>query len=734
MTVTTTACGRDGCAGTIVDGYCDTCGLAPSKTPGENTVSSPAARPSETGRTSGRVDVSRLTTRSAQTGSGSTSRRSRVGAGIIDIEPVATIDPATVVMADPSVPESRRFCTRCDSPVGRGQGDRPGRTAGFCPSCGARFDFAAKLAAGDLVAGQYDVAGALAHGGMGWIYLARDRNVSGRWCVLKGLLDTADPDAAEAAVAEQRFLAEVRHPAIVGIHNFVQHDGQGYIVMEYVGGPSLKQLARRRREEGGGPMPVAEAAAYMLAVLPAMAYLHDRGLIYCDFKPDNVIHEGDGVKLIDLGGVRRWDDPDAAIFGTIGYQATEVPRTGPTVASDLYTVGRALAVLILDWPDWTRGDVDKLPDRAAHDVLVEHDCLWRFLQRACAPDPADRFLDADEMADALHGVLSQVAAATDGRPRPRTSGRYSPPRPRLDGLSWQALPSPLLPNHPRIANRVAGVADGDPHVVVSMVAEDEALSWADIAAVARAQCELGDFAAADSVVDQLDENATEAAEFRAVIDNVRSYLHGVSALAAGDGARAVRFFDDAYASAPGEAACALALAAALVASGDRTRLEEAADLYEQVALADPSWVAALAGLAGALTTLGRHSDAAKVLTAVPSVHPLRAQALTLACRAMEDGPYDLEVAAAAAERVRADQPGMRDAAEAELAAALYTAALAALSRGEPVADIGDVPAQRAALARGAEEALLDMAAATADSRRRHALLDDAARTRPWSLW
>jgi serine/threonine-protein kinase PknG len=734
MTVTTTACGRDGCAGTIVDGYCDTCGLAPSKAPGADTVSSPAARPGETGRTSGRVDVSRLTTRSGQTGSGSTSRRSRVGAGIIDIKPVATIDPATVVMADPSVPESRRFCTRCDSPVGRSQGDRPGRTAGFCPSCGARFDFAAKLGTGDLVTGQYDVAGALAHGGMGWIYLARDRNVSGRWCVLKGLLDTADPDAAEAAVAEQRFLAEVRHPAIVGIHNFVQHDGQGYIVMEYVGGPSLKQLAKRRREEGGGPMPVADAAAYMLAVLPALAYLHDRGLIYCDFKPDNVIHEGDGVKLIDLGGVRRWDDPDAAIFGTIGYQAPEVPRTGPTVASDLYTVGRALAVLILDWPDWTRGDVDRLPDRAAHEVLVEHDCLWRFLQRACAPDPADRFLDADEMADSLHGVLCQVAAATDGRPRPRTSGRYSPPRPRLDGLSWQALPSPLLPNHPRIANRVAGVADGDPHVVVSMVTPEEALSWADIAAVARAHCELGDFAASDTVVDQLDEHAPEAAEFRAVIDNVRSYLHGMSALAAGDGARAVRFFDDAYASAPGEAACALALAAALVASGDRTRLEEAADLYEQVALADPSWVAALAGLAGALTTLGRPRDAAKVLTAVPSVHPLRAQALTLACRAMQAGPYDLEVAAAAAERVRADQPGARDAAEAELAAALYTAALAALSRGESVADIGDVPAQPAALARGAEEALLDMAAATPDSHRRHALLDDAARTRPWSLW
>ncbi|HKY65244.1 MAG TPA: serine/threonine protein kinase, partial [Acidimicrobiales bacterium] len=491
-----------------------------------------------------------MTTRSGQTTGSRSTRRSRVGAGVIEIPPMASADPSSVVMADPSVPENRRYCTRCDSPVGRGHGDRPGRTAGFCPNCGDRFDFTAKLKAGDLVAGQYDVAGALAHGGMGWIYLARDRNVSGRWCVLKGLLDTADPDAAEAAVAEQRFLAEVRHPAIVGIHNFVQHEGQGYIVMEYVGGPSLKQLAKRRREAGEGPLPVAEAAAYLLAVLPALGYLHDTGLIYCDFKPDNVIHEGDAVKLIDLGGVRRWDDTDAAIFGTIGYQAPEVPKTGPTVASDLYTVGRSLAVLVLDWPGWTGADVDRLPARESHEALVEHDCLWRFLQRACATDPAQRFRDADEMADSLHGVLCQVAAAVDGQPRPRTSNRYSPPRPRLDGRGWQALPSPLMPNHPRIANRVAGVAEGDPAAVARMVAADEQLSWADVAAVARAHCELGQFAEADTVIGQLDANAPDAGEFAAVIDNARSYLHGVSALAAGDAERAVRFFDDAYASAP----------------------------------------------------------------------------------------------------------------------------------------------------------------------------------------
>ena len=65
--------------------------------------------------------------------------------------------------------------------------------------------------------------GCLAHGGLGWIYLARDRNVSDRWVVLKGLLNTGDADAMAAAVAERRFLAEVEHPNIVRIYNFVQH-------------------------------------------------------------------------------------------------------------------------------------------------------------------------------------------------------------------------------------------------------------------------------------------------------------------------------------------------------------------------------------------------------------------------------------------------------------------------------------------------------------------------------
>jgi len=735
MTVTETACGRPGCAGIVVDGYCDTCGMAPAARTSGRSASGRVV--TESGRVSGRVDVSRLTARSRQSASsGSTARRSRVGAGVVEMAPMPTADPASVVMADPSVPEGRRFCTSCDAPVGRGKDGKPGRQSGFCSQCRARFDFGAKLHAGDLVAGQYEVAGALAHGGLGWIYLVRDRNVSGRWCVLKGLLDTADPAAAEAAVAERRFLAEVSHPAIVDIYNFVQHEGQGYIVMEYVGGPSIKQLAKRRRESGGGPLPPAEAAAYMLSVLPALGYLHDQGLVYCDFKPDNVIHVGDAVKLIDLGGVRRIDDPHAAIFGTIGYQAAEVPKTGPTVASDLYTVGRSLLVLILDWPQWQGSEKEKLPVREQHDVLVEHDGLWRFLQRACAPDPAHRFADADEMTDALHGVLCQVAAATDNVPRPRTSTRFSPPRPQLDGRGWRAMPAPLLPNHPRLPNRVAGVADSDHEAAVRLVGEDEEVSWADLAALGRAHCERGDTAAADSVIGRLDPASEDAAGIGAgaVLDNARSYLHGVSALAAGDGPRAATMLAEAYATAPGESATALAYAAALVTSSDLERLPEAADLYEQVAVTDPSWGAAVAGLADTLVALGRPEDAPRVLTAIPPGHPLRTEALTRACRAMEAGHWDPAVASVAGEAVRTTPAARRTAADAALAAALYAAALAALSRGEDVGQVAGHPGTAKEMATEAEAALLDLADATPDPTRRHELLDAAARTRPWSLW
>ncbi|WP_327735498.1 serine/threonine-protein kinase [Streptomyces nojiriensis] len=486
MSLIGTACVRPGCPGAYEDMgggevYCDTCGLAPigSIAAGADELVSPptgmtsaargslgsggsrgsmgsqgshgSARSSASARSSrssssrrsvsGRLSRSVSGTTSTRSvsvrSSGSAaSGRSRLGAGLVNVPEVPRPNPSTAVLENPEVPERKRFCSRsdCGAPVGRSRGDRPGRTEGFCTKCGHPYSFVPKLRSGDVVRGQYEVLGCLAHGGLGWVYLAVDRAVADRWVVLKGLLDTGDQDAMEAAISERRFLAEIEHSNIVRIYNFVEHLDQrtgsldGYIVMEYVGGKSLKEIANERRRPDGrrDPLPVEQACAYGIEALEALGHLHSRNLLYCDFKVDNAIQQQDQLKLIDMGAVRRMDDTESAIYGTVGYQAPEVAELGPSVASDLYTVARTLAVLTFDFQGYTNVFVDSLPDPEHIEVFRRYESFYRLLVRATDPDPGRRFSSAQEMADQLTGVLREVVALQTGRPRPQLSTLFGP--------------------------------------------------------------------------------------------------------------------------------------------------------------------------------------------------------------------------------------------------------------------------------------------------------------------
>ncbi|WUH93470.1 serine/threonine-protein kinase PknG [Streptomyces sp. NBC_00433] len=451
------------------DLYCDTCGLAPlpaaaaPPVPGPSAAQPPRAPGADSGRTStstssrssksssrasrrsvsGRLSQAltgsatgrSVSVRSSRSGSSGTGR-GKLGAGLVSVPTVPRPDPAAAVLANPEVPERKRFCSKgdCGAPVGRSRGDRPGRTEGFCTKCGHPYSFSPKLRPGDVVHGQYHVVGCLAHGGLGWIYLAVDRAVSDRWVVLKGLLDTGDEDALAAAVSERRFLAEIEHPNIVRIYNFVEHLDQrtgtldGYIVMAYVGGKSLKEIANERRTPEGrrAPLPVAQAIAFAIEALEALGHLHSRNLLYCDFKVDNAIQTEDRLELIDMGAVRRMDDTESAIYGTVGYQAPEVAEVGPSVASDLYTVARTLAVLTFDFQGYTNVFVDSLPDPGNIEVFSRYESFYRLLVRATDPDPGKRFASAEEMSDQLLGVLREIVALETGVQRPALSTLFGP--------------------------------------------------------------------------------------------------------------------------------------------------------------------------------------------------------------------------------------------------------------------------------------------------------------------
>jgi serine/threonine-protein kinase PknG len=687
-----------------------------------------------------------------------------LGAGLVEVPPVPYRDPAGAILERPEVAEKKRFCSKCGQPVGRGRNGSPGRTEGFCRKCGSRYSFVPKLHKGDLVAGQYEVIGCLAHGGLGWIYLAHDRNVSDRWVVLKGLLDTGDADAMAAAVAERQFLAQVEHPNIVKIYNFVQHPDPstgtlvGYIVMEYVGGQSLKDMLSERRQPDGHiePLPLGQAMAYALEVLRALGYLHGLGLLFCDFKPDNVIQSEEQIKLIDLGGVRRIDDNASAIYGTVGYQAPEIAADGPSVSSDLYTVARSLAVLTFDFKGYGSTFATSLPERAAVPLLTRFGSYDRLLRRATDPDPIRRFGSAAEMAEQLTGVLREVLAEDDGQPRPAFSGVFGPETstvgadighlsgtpddtapPALSArAAAETLPVPLVDGSDAGAGYLAGLSTAVPAQVARLVAVAPIDSTEIRLRLARAQIGAGDFTAAQTVLAELEARlADDGGDWRV------DWYRALSQLAQGSPA-ASAMFDEIYGLLPGEAAPKLALAIAAELAGDWSA---AARYYSLVWITDRSYVTAAFGLARVRLAEGDVEAAVRALDAVPatSSHHQSAQIRAICARIRRPKPSKPDLASVSEAGARLAALGLDAERRERLEAEVLEAALACVqsgggpgANGAAMAAGGTVMGVRLTerdLRIGLERVYRTLAHLAADGAHRVALVRQANRVRPWTL-
>ncbi|MFB4299938.1 tetratricopeptide repeat protein [Actinomadura sp. NTSP31] len=723
-------CRQPGCSGTVVDGYCDECGSAPDQA----SASSGTTGTSGTARTG-----------STRTGSSrSSGRRGMLGAGLVEVPRIAYRDPSSAVMSDPQVAEGKRFCSNCGEPVGRGRADRPGRTEGFCPKCGTGFSFTPKLSPGDLVANQYRVLGCIAHGGLGWIYLAQDERVSNRWVVLKGLLDTGDADARIAAEAERAYLAAVDHPNIVKIYNFVEHEGDDYIVMQYVGGQSLKDiLLEQPQPTGEKHLPLPQAIAYGLEVLRAFDYLHANGLIYCDFKPDNVIQSEEELKLIDLGGVRRLDDPDGAIYGTIGYQAPEIADLGPSVSSDLYTVGRALAVLSFPFKGYTRAYVDGLPPRDEVPLLQEFESYDRFLRRAAHKDPAERFQDAAEMAEQLTGVLREVVAAQEGAPRPAPSALFGPERfdPWMAGdlsaesalppvpprIAASALPVPLVDGSDPAAAFLAGLTALDDEQLGPVLENAPERTPEVLLALARVKIETG---APDEAAALLDEVAlSRPGDWRV------DWYRAVSLLAAERTAEAEPRFDRLYGLLPGEAAPKLALAYCR----EHSAPDDAVRLFELVWRTDHGYLTAAFGLARVHLAAGGRAQAVAALDAVPkiSIRYVPAQVAAVATAVRGRAPAELTAAELVAAGERLTGLDLDDARRDRLAAEILEAALGWLPAGTGNGARGGAlmgePLEETTLRRRLERTYRELARRSRDRDESRLLIDSANAVRPRTL-
>ncbi|AJE34145.1 serine/threonine protein kinase PknG [Corynebacterium humireducens NBRC 106098 = DSM 45392] len=433
---------------------------------------------------------------------------------------------------------------------------------------------------GDMVAGQYEILGVIAHGGMGWIYLANDHFVSGRLVVLKGMQSEKSADELGAAVAEREFLADITHPGIVKIFNFIDDPRVpgGFIVMEYVGGPSLRS---HRNSHENHVLPLDLAIAYIIEVLPALDYLHSRGVVYNDLKPDNIIVTEDQVKLIDLGAVSGIG-AYGFIYGTKGFQAPEVSSEGPSVSSDIYTIGRTLASLTIHMPKDENGVyLPGLPSPSTEPLFRKHLSFYRLLTRATNPDPTRRFRDISELSTQLYGVLREVIAIRTGQQFPAQHSLFSPQRTTfgtkhlvfrtdqlIDGIDRtvritspevvSALPAPLIDRTDVGAGMLSGSSYTEPQEALETLRQamktPEYEQSAEIPlGVVRAMLDLGFTGQARTWLSSLEGRLGHDWRFQ--------WYSGVTALLLDDYVSAQRHFAEVLNILPGEAAPKLALAA-----------------------------------------------------------------------------------------------------------------------------------------------------------------------------
>ncbi len=654
-------------------------------------------------------------------GNASLNRRNGLGAGFVMVEPLASADPQTRILSDPVVPPARRICQGCQTQLEA--------VEGTCPGCQQPFVFRPSMLNGNCIGNQYEVRGAMAFGAMGWIYLAWDQILS-RWVVLKALMHQTDEASIAMAVAERKYLAAVKHPNIVSIYNFARHGEIGFIVMEYIGGKTLKELREER-----GVLPVPEAIAYILRILPAFSYLHSLRMVYCDFKLENFMIEEAEVKLIDMGCVRRLEDRVTPVYGTRGYSAPEASQE-PSFSSDLYSVGRTLAIMVGAFDLFGKYQ-ESLPEAKAVPAFAQFPALYAFLQKATHAEPFRRFQSADEMADQLLGVLRESTAGTN--PIAHFESNYFSRSQSFvitagDLATFQKNPLHFLPQQKPDAsdsgsidiNLTRNLAGDSRLQALRQAHEKNPASNEILRQLAQIHISLGEYSVAERLIEETagrDPYGWRHHWYRAVI-----------AVAGGECREALGMLETVAAELPGEIAprYAIALLAEL--------LEEwslAAQRYRVVAQVDPSMVSATLAFARCMRRLGDIEVAIEAYQRVPATSQAYSEARVELVRTLINssgrppGISQLKQAAQTIEALRLDGD-LGYAVRLEF----FLATMRALESKavEPSADtvLLGVPMEMDPLSLAVESAYRVAARHAADPKVRAQLVDQSNRIRPVS--
>jgi serine/threonine-protein kinase len=347
--------------------------------------------------------------------------------------PAASASPASPASAAQSVSEGAAVApavseTEVDESAslgGHSTGEVPGVVKHTIKkgNTGGRQPTVKQLDPGSVLSARYEIVRRIGGGGMGAVYLARDRNLGDAPRAVKEMVEAhLDPTQHEKAIGdfkrESLLLTALEHPSIPTIYDYFYDEplGRFYLVMKFISGGDLSS---RLRSAPGGRIDERTVADWGMQAADVLDYLHSRPkpIIYRDLKPANLMIDGNTgrVMLIDFG-IARWvkqEEKGVTAVGTMGYAPPELFGGRVEPRSDVYSLGATLfhlltgsdpqdnPLLIFDFQKNPR------PRQIAPSLSSE---MEQILMRAVEYKPEDRFASAAAMRDALATHLEKLSA------------------------------------------------------------------------------------------------------------------------------------------------------------------------------------------------------------------------------------------------------------------------------------------------------------------------------------
>jgi serine/threonine-protein kinase len=296
--------------------------------------------------------------------------------------------------------------------------------------------------------GEYRIVEFLGAGGMGEVYLA-EHNKIGRRAAVKVLTQAV---AAEGLLDrffnEARIQASLHHPNIATLYDFIEVNGQPGIIMEYVDGQTLAERVRPK-----GPLPLGETVYIFQAVVEAVAYIHNYGIVHRDIKSNNIKISTDGqVKLLDFGIAKADASPTltatGSVIGTLEYISPEQLMGGTADArSDIWALGVLLYEMItgrVPFEALTLGElckkierVDYAPPTVLNPAVPR--AVTSIISRCLRKNPMDRYRLAQDLLEDTKRLRALVSTPGLTNVGGASIGRRQFSFPSLPNVNWKIL-------------------------------------------------------------------------------------------------------------------------------------------------------------------------------------------------------------------------------------------------------------------------------------------------------